>query len=160
MVENSAETADPIVIKKYANRRLYDTTNASFVTLDDLHQMVKDGIGFVVRGAKSGRDITSSVLAQIIAEQVDEEGAVDLEIRAGECHRHHARTIHGSKANRSSRRRCGYTMRYMPASVKYHPENHGGHGHGIYLARGRDLAGNDYLDPAKPAPESLQRRWA
>ncbi len=55
MVENSAETADPIVIKKYANRRLYDTTNASFVTLDDLHQMVKDGIGFVVRGAKSGR---------------------------------------------------------------------------------------------------------
>ncbi len=97
---------------------------------------------------------------QIIAEQVDEERAVDLEIRAGECHRHHARTIHGSKANRSSRRRCGYTMRYMPASVKYHPENHGGHGHGIYLARGRDLAGNDYLDPAKPAPESLQRRWA
>ena len=96
---------------------------------------------------------------EIVAEQVEEERAVVLEIRAGECHLHHAKMIHGSKANRSARRRCGYTMRYMPASVKFHAEKHGGFGHGIYLARGRDLAGNDYLDPSKPAPESLRRRW-
>jgi polyhydroxyalkanoate synthesis repressor PhaR len=69
MVEDSAETADPIVIKKYANRRLYNTVNASFVTLDDLHKMVKDGRSFIVHDAKSARDITSSVLTQIIAEQ-------------------------------------------------------------------------------------------
>ena len=69
MVEDNAETADPIVIKKYANRRLYNTVNASFVTLDDLHKMVKDGRSFIVHDAKSARDITSSVLTQIIAEQ-------------------------------------------------------------------------------------------
>ena len=96
---------------------------------------------------------------EIVSDQVDEGRAVDLEIRAGECHLHHAKMIHGSKTNGSSRRRCGYTMRYMPASVKFHGEKHGGFGHGIYLARGRDLAGNDYLDPSKPAPEFLQRRW-
>ena len=62
---------DPIVIKKYANRRLYNTATASFVRLEDLHQMVKDGVDFTVRDDKTGRDITSSVLAQIIAEEED-----------------------------------------------------------------------------------------
>ena len=60
---------EPIVIKKYANRRLYNTATASFVRLEDLHQMVKDGVDFTVRDDKTGRDITSSVLAQIIAEE-------------------------------------------------------------------------------------------
>ena len=60
---------EPIVIKKYANRRLYNTATASFVRLDDLHRMVKDGELFVVRDEKTGRDITASVLAQIIAEE-------------------------------------------------------------------------------------------
>ncbi len=69
MTDRGAEAAEPIVIKKYANRRLYNSATASFVTLDDLHRMVKEGQQFVVREEKSGRDITSSVLAQIIAEE-------------------------------------------------------------------------------------------
>lgn len=62
---------EPTVIKKYANRRLYDTGRSSYVTLDDLCEMVKDGMDFVVYDAKSGEDITRSVLTQII---VDQEG--------------------------------------------------------------------------------------
>lgn len=60
---------EPTVIKKYANRRLYDTGRSSYVTLDDLCEMVKDGIDFVVYDAKSGEDITRSVLTQIIVDQ-------------------------------------------------------------------------------------------
>jgi polyhydroxyalkanoate synthesis repressor PhaR len=60
-----------ITIKKYANRRLYNTATSSYVTLDDLAQMVKDGGEFVVYDAKTGEDITRSVLTQII---VEEEG--------------------------------------------------------------------------------------
>jgi polyhydroxyalkanoate synthesis repressor PhaR len=64
----TAEKA-PITIKKYANRRLYNTATSSYVTLDHLCQMVKDGIDFVVFDAKSGEDITRSVLTQIIVEE-------------------------------------------------------------------------------------------
>ena len=59
----------PVVIKKYANRRLYNTATSSYVTLDDLCDMVKKGDDFVVYDAKSGDDITRSVLTQIIFEQ-------------------------------------------------------------------------------------------
>ncbi len=59
----------PIVIKKYANRRLYNTAKSSYVTLDDLAGMVREGQDFVVKDAKSGDDITRSVLAQIIFEE-------------------------------------------------------------------------------------------
>ena len=57
------------VIRKYANRRLYNTDTAKFVTLQDLHDMVKRGEAFVVEDARTGRDITCSVLAQIISEE-------------------------------------------------------------------------------------------
>lgn len=60
---------EPIVIKKYANRRLYNTHKSSYVTLDDLAGMVRAGLEFVVKDAKSGEDITRSVLAQIIFEE-------------------------------------------------------------------------------------------
>lgn len=59
----------PTIIKKYANRRLYDTGRSSYVTLDDLCEMLQDGHNFVVIDAKSGDDITRSVLTQIIADQ-------------------------------------------------------------------------------------------
>ena len=59
----------PVVVKKYANRRLYNTETSAYVTLDDLAAMVKDGRDFVVYDAKSGEDITRSVLTQIIVEQ-------------------------------------------------------------------------------------------
>jgi polyhydroxyalkanoate synthesis repressor PhaR len=58
-----------VVIKKYANRRLYNTASSSYVTLDDLSTMVKDGVDIVVYDAKSGDDITRSVLTQIIFER-------------------------------------------------------------------------------------------
>jgi polyhydroxyalkanoate synthesis repressor PhaR len=66
---SSGSEKTPIVIKKYANRRLYNTATSSYVTLDYLCQMVKDGADFVVYDAKSGDDITRSVLTQIIVEE-------------------------------------------------------------------------------------------
>ena len=65
----SDDKSDPIVIKKYANRRLYNTASSAYVTLDDLSQMVKDGSDFVVHDAKSGENITRQVLTQIIFEE-------------------------------------------------------------------------------------------
>src|ERR1700682_1072587 len=64
----------PITIKKYPNRRLYNTATSSYVTLDHLCQMVKDGIDFVVFDAKTGEDITRSVLTQIIVEEESKGG--------------------------------------------------------------------------------------
>jgi len=64
----------PITIKKYANRRLYNTATSSYVTLDHLCQMVKDGTDFVVYDAKTGEDITRSVLTQIIVEEESKGG--------------------------------------------------------------------------------------
>ena len=60
---------EKIVIKKYANRRLYNTAKSSYVTLDDLSKMVRAGQDFAVYDAKTGDDITRSVLAQIIFEE-------------------------------------------------------------------------------------------
>jgi polyhydroxyalkanoate synthesis repressor PhaR len=64
-----AKTAEPTIIKKYANRRLYNTGTSSYVTLEDLAEMVKNEEIFVVYDAKSGDEITRSVLTQIIFEQ-------------------------------------------------------------------------------------------
>ena len=59
----------PVVVKKYANRRLYNTATSSYVTLDDLARMIKDGGDFVAYDAKTGEDLTRQVLTQIIVEQ-------------------------------------------------------------------------------------------
>lgn len=64
----------PTTIKKYANRRLYDTGTSTYVTLEDLATMVKRGEDFVVVDAKSGEDITRPVLTQIIFEQEGKDG--------------------------------------------------------------------------------------
>src|SRR5438309_7710554 len=69
-----AKSDEPIKIKKYANRRLYNTGTSTYVTLEDLAVMVKAGQDFVVFDAKTGEDITRSVLAQIIFEQENKEG--------------------------------------------------------------------------------------
>jgi polyhydroxyalkanoate synthesis repressor PhaR len=69
-----ADEKEPVTIKKYANRRLYNTGTSTYVTLEDLATMVKAGEDFVVYDAKSGDDITRSVLAQIIFEQESKEG--------------------------------------------------------------------------------------
>jgi len=69
MPESQTSSQAPITIKKYANRRLYNTATSSYVTLDHLAQMVKEGGEFVVYDAKTGEDITRSVLTQIIVEE-------------------------------------------------------------------------------------------
>ena len=69
MTRTKRKSEEPTVIKKYANRRLYDTGRSSYVTLDDLCEMVKDGYDFVVYDAKSGEDLTRQVLTQIIVDQ-------------------------------------------------------------------------------------------
>jgi polyhydroxyalkanoate synthesis repressor PhaR len=66
--------SQPVTIKKYANRRLYNTGTSTYVTLEDLAVMVKKGDDFVVYDAKTGEDITRSVLAQIIFEQEGKTG--------------------------------------------------------------------------------------
>jgi polyhydroxyalkanoate synthesis repressor PhaR len=67
--EDKAKSEGPVVIKKYANRRLYNTQTSSYVTLDHLAAMVKDGTEFEVQDARTGEDITRSVLTQIIFEE-------------------------------------------------------------------------------------------
>jgi polyhydroxyalkanoate synthesis repressor PhaR len=74
MPESMTKTAEPITIKKYANRRLYNTGTSTYVTLEDLAAMVKKGEDFVVYDAKTGEEITRSVLTQIIFEQENKEG--------------------------------------------------------------------------------------
>ena len=69
MPEESPKAEAPVVIKKYANRRLYNTQTSSYVTLDHLASMVKEGTEFEVRDARTGEDITRSVLTQIIFEE-------------------------------------------------------------------------------------------
>ena len=69
MAKNAYTGQEPVIIKKYANRRLYNTDTSSYVTLDDLAQMVRLERDFVVFDAKSGEDLTHSVLTQIIVEQ-------------------------------------------------------------------------------------------
>ena len=74
MSQTTTKSEEPVTIKKYANRRLYNTGTSSYVTLEDLAAMVKTGEDFVVYDAKTGEDITRSVLAQIIFEQENKEG--------------------------------------------------------------------------------------
>jgi len=67
--EQPDQPKQPIVIKKYANRRLYNTRSSSYITLDDLSRMTREGQDFQVLDAKSGNDITHSILTQIIMEE-------------------------------------------------------------------------------------------
>src|SRR5262245_64071796 len=77
-MSTATQSAEPVTIKKYANRRLYNTGTSTYVTLEDLATMVKNGEDFAVYDAKTGEDITRSVLAQIIFEQENKEGAQNL----------------------------------------------------------------------------------
>jgi polyhydroxyalkanoate synthesis repressor PhaR len=73
-----ADKKEPVVIKKYANRRLYNTETSTYVTLDDLAAMVKGERDFVVFDAKTGDDLTHSVLTQIIVDQESRMGSQTL----------------------------------------------------------------------------------
>src|SRR3954447_848516 len=72
----TADTGGPRVLKKYPNRRLYDTQVSSYITLADVKTMVLNGVAFEVRDAKTGEDLTRSILLQIILEE--ETGGVPI----------------------------------------------------------------------------------
>ena len=91
---------------------------------------------------------------EIKAAQRDDSKAVACELKPNQASLHDGRLIHGSPPNTSNIRRCGYTMRYMPASVKFKEDAR----HVIYLARGRDLAGNAYGDPDRTYVELARYR--
>ena len=76
--EPQATKKEAVVIKKYANRRLYNTETSTYVTLDDLGKMVRGDRDFVVYDAKNGDDLTHAVLTQIIVEQEGREGGQAL----------------------------------------------------------------------------------
>lgn len=79
MARKTAE-GEPITIKKYANRRLYNTDTSSYITLDDLAAMVRANVDFKVVDAKSGEEITHSILTQIIVEEEASGGSQMLPI--------------------------------------------------------------------------------
>jgi polyhydroxyalkanoate synthesis repressor PhaR len=73
---NGSHNGEKIVIKKYANRRLYDTSASAYVTLEHLSELTRQGKEFIVQDAKSGEDLTRAVLAQIIFEQENKKEGV------------------------------------------------------------------------------------
>ncbi len=88
-----------------------------------------------------------------------ESRAVALVLEPNQASLHDGRLIHGSESNRSTLRRCGYTMRYVSTRSRFDRERHPWHQ--MYLARGDDHAGNDYGDPSRTYPDLVaQRRQA
>jgi hypothetical protein len=85
---------------------------------------------------------------EIKASQRDTSKAVPCELEAGQASLHDGRIMHGSEPNTSAMRRCGYTMRYISTRTRFNHEKHGEYHH-LYLARGKDHAGNIYADPSK-----------
>ncbi|MDG6078150.1 polyhydroxyalkanoate synthesis repressor PhaR [Erythrobacter litoralis] len=79
MARKTAE-GEPIIIKKYANRRLYNTDTSSYITLDDLAEMVRENVDFQVLDAKTGDDITHTILTQIIVEEEASGGSQMLPV--------------------------------------------------------------------------------
>ena len=76
MTHANGSAEEPIIIKKYANRRLYDTSTSAYVTLEHLSTLVRDGKEFQVQDAKTGADLTRAVLAQIIFDQENRKEGV------------------------------------------------------------------------------------
>ena len=96
-----------------------------------------------------GTEITPSKLRDITA--------IPCELAPNQASLHDAKLIHGSPANTSNIRRCGYTMRYMSTRSKFNEERLGAL-HQVYLARGKDIAGNQYADPGKAYPHLARYR--
>lgn len=92
--------------------------------------------------------------SEIRAGTFDPARAVACVLPPNHASLHHAKAIHGSAANAGPRRRCGYTMRFISAAARFAPARDRDGPFQIYLARGRDRAGNAYADPAQP-----NRRW-
>lgn len=94
---------------------------------------------------------------EIVESQLDESKAASCVLAPNECSLHDGRLVHGSEANTSAMRRCGYTMRYFSTRTRFLHENRG-EVHQVYLARGRDHAGNVFGDPNQADHELMDRR--
>jgi Phytanoyl-CoA dioxygenase (PhyH) len=104
-------------------------------------------------------DATKNVFhTEITPSQRRDQTSVAIELAPNYASLHDGKLIHGSPPNNSDQRRCGYTMRYMPTSVKMAPQDGAAWPHQIYLARGRDLAGNAYADPSKTYNNVMKQR--
>lgn len=103
-------------------------------------------------------DLSKNVFStEITPVQRDEANRVYIELEPNECSLHDARVMHGSEPNTSSLRRCGWTLRFCPSSVRFNEDMLTRY-HQVYLARGRDLGGTPYADPTKSYPELIKRR--
>ncbi|HEV8560491.1 MAG TPA: phytanoyl-CoA dioxygenase family protein [Actinophytocola sp.] len=89
--------------------------------------------------------------------QVEQDRAVPVELMPNQCSVHSGTLVHGSHINASTMRRCAYTMRYMPTTVRFNHERLG-HKHAVFLARGTDRAGNTYADPTRPHWDLVRNR--
>lgn len=107
--------------------------------------------GYSEYGSLSERAVFAS---EIKAGTFDASRAVPCILPPNHASLHHAKAIHGSAANTSQRRRCGYTMRFISAAARFDAARNNDGLFQIYLARGRDRAGNAYADPTRP-----NRRW-
>lgn len=94
---------------------------------------------------------------EIVKSQRNEAQRVYIELGPNQASLHDARVQHGSEANQSAFRRCGWTLRFCPTSVRFDEARFDG-GHQVYLAQGVDRAGNRYADPGRAYPEVIQRR--
>jgi ectoine hydroxylase-related dioxygenase (phytanoyl-CoA dioxygenase family) len=102
-------------------------------------------------------DLATNVFGtEIVPSQRNSAKAVPCVLEAGEASLHNGRTMHGSAANTSKLRRCGYTMRYISTQTKFNAEKYPYHQ--IYLARGQDRAGNVYADPTRTYHELSRYR--
>jgi len=95
--------------------------------------------------------------SEIKAGSFDASTAVPCILKAGECSLHHAKAIHGSAANASPRRRCGYTMRFISAAARFDPARNADGIFQLYQARGRNLAGNALADPTRRNQRWIER---
>lgn len=128
----------------------------------------QNGCMYVIPGTQSNGfsdydpvDAVKNVFGtEIKPSQRKDQLAVPIELQPNQASLHHGKLQHSSPPNTSNMRRCGYTMRYMPASVKFAASsaNHVGAVHQIYLARGQDRARNHYADPGKAYPELARFR--
>jgi ectoine hydroxylase-related dioxygenase (phytanoyl-CoA dioxygenase family) len=120
--------------------------------------MVENGCMRVIAGSHKFRNRRYEAVdrekhlfgSEIISEDIDSSKIVDLDLKVGECHFHDAFTIHGSNPNTSQKRRCGYTMRYMPATVHCNDPSLKP-SHRIYLLRGEDRT--DGFNIYAPVPD-------
>lgn len=104
----------------------------------------------------TAQNVFSSEIKPILR---DDAKRVLLELQPNQCSLHDARVMHGSDANTSSIRRCGWTLRFTSTAVKFNQERFGG-AHQVYLAQGKDLGGNVYADPTRAYPEVMAARGA